>query len=136
MIRQLKRFMDWLDSRFPPKVVVTEEMLKALRTTIDEHCELLAEQVMFNAKTAAALDKRTSDVNELGHRQDMTIDTLTRIRASYDERLPAIEKSVAGIKDLLAKGGATMLKSAPEALREQFIREGFVRPTEKEAAGV
>jgi hypothetical protein len=41
--------------------------------------------------------------------------------------------SVAAIKDLLAKGGATVLKSEAEKLRDQFVRGELRRETTREA---
>ena len=95
MRKLLRRFLDWLDSRFPAKVVVTEQAYKEIGEEL--------------ARIGCSLNAYNGTNNLLRLR----IDTL--------------EASVAAIKDLLAKGGASFVKPEAEKLRDAFVRGDFQR---------
>lgn len=65
MIRRLKAFADWLDKRFPPKVVLTQEDYELVKGALASVCKevledghrikLIAERVEATEKSIAAL---------------------------------------------------------------------------------
>lgn len=106
MIRLLKRIADWLDRRFPPRLVVTQEAYDAL----------LEKQHSISKRA----DKFRDELNELA------VGIGKEIKADR-ERISALEKSLAAMKELLAKGGATMIKTEADKLRDQFVKGDFQR---------
>jgi hypothetical protein len=60
-----------------------------------------------------------------------TLQTACRANASRSDdasdRIKILETSISGIKDLLAKTGATTIKSEAEKMRDQFVRGEFTR---------
>jgi hypothetical protein len=96
MIRLIKRFVDWLDARFPAKVVITERDLTEMRFALNTY--------------------KTEFENYRESAKEWEYRTVGRIDKLVD--------SVNSIKDLLAKGGATV-KPEADKLREAFIRGEF-----------
>ena len=95
MRKLLRRFLDWLDARFPEKVHITLEQ-----------------------------------VESIDRRLDSVYHSLSELESSHDEnikRFAKIEASISAIKDVLAKGGASVVKSESDKLRDQFIRGEFPR---------
>ena len=90
MIRALKAFVDWLDRRFPAKVVFTEGIFLAINKE-SEVSKKLFEDVFSHFKMQEA-------------------------------RIAASEKSIAAIKDYLAKSGTI----SADKRRADFIAEGRI----------
>lgn len=58
------------------------------------------------------------------HRQEKLTDSLRIVLDDEQVRVAALEKSVAALKDLIAKGGVTMIKTEADRLRDNFVRTG------------
>jgi len=98
-IRSLKAFVDWLDKRYPPKVRFTQELHDYLRERIYAH------------------GKRMDGL------QETSIDRFADMRGEFAadrKRISDLEKSMAALKDLLAKG------SGPGSPAEQQRRADFI----------
>ena len=61
MIRQLKRFVDWLDRRWPPKVRVTEESFAALSTDIKKIAWLEKKVYELTDEVTSLKDRASKD---------------------------------------------------------------------------
>ena len=104
MIRLLKQFADWLDRRYPPIVKVT----------VDDYNKL--EDMIFGLSTLTTNNEARTSAR------------LSSLATAHDD----LFKSVAAIKDLLAKGGVTTPKTESEKLRDQFVRGEFRRETARD----
>ncbi len=98
--RWLIRLGEWLDKRFPAKVVITR----------------------------AELDERDERVKNL----EQSVSFLDGNNAAFSERVSALEKSVAAIKDAITRGQIAP-RTDKEALREKFIRGEFPPHVSREA---
>jgi hypothetical protein len=81
----MRRFLDWLDSRFPAKIVVKEADYFALH-----------EKLGFLGMAV----KQLSDVRDAGSAYEINTRQMAKL---HEERLDKLEASVQGIKDLLTK---------------------------------
>ena len=115
MRKALRRFLDWLDTRFPAKVVVTEESYRALLER-----EAKRDAIALNLRAdLAMLAKRFDQSEDAGGAYEVNTRQITKL---HEERLDKAETAIAAIKDLLAKGGVTAI--AKEQNRAAFIAEG------------
>ena len=105
----LRRFLDWLDKRFPPKVVVTLAEMEAIAEKLYKHKQSLESL----HDTARGLADRLEGL-EKAKPFDLTVAL---------DRIEAIEARQAEIAKMLA----APKKSESEVLREQFVRGEFPR---------
>lgn len=110
MISLLRRFLDWLEARFPAKVVVKRVDYEALRKRIDD----------LHMRADLDLRDTRKSLNELNQ----------QIIIPHIEKIATLEKSVAAIKDVLARGQVPVIQSK-EWLRDQFIKGEFQRGPER-----
>ncbi len=90
MIRLLRRAAEWLDRRFPPKVVVTQESYDEMQAKLHKHNKELARLAGEN-------------LSERG-------------------RIDALEKSLAALKDGIAKGKVPLSATEKDRLRDDFVK--------------
>lgn len=99
MIRRLMRALAWLDLRFPPKVVVTQEVFEAM-----------------SAKN---------------HKNSKEIAALQGEQMVLRDRIAALEKSFAALKDGIVKGVVPVAAAEKSRLRDEFVKgegEAWGRP--------
>ena len=68
--------------------------------------------------------------DELRRNEHMLRKSVSSLKLEYDTmqaEFVAIRKSVDGLKDALAKGGITSIKTEAETLRTQFVEGNFTR---------
>ncbi|MDE2099546.1 MAG: hypothetical protein KGL39_20000 [Patescibacteria group bacterium] len=111
MIRLLKRFADWLDTRFPAKVVVTEADYRMLQER----------QIKIAELAAADYSNAMLEIVKLGNRIEAIEKSNPAI--SISDRLETLEQSVAGLAKALTKPK----QSEADILRDQFRRGEFPR---------
>ena len=97
--------LDWLDKRFPEKVVVTKSRYNEL------------------------LDKIELIENSINYTQGLISTEVSKLKIEANEmkqRAERFEKAISGIKEALVKGEFPMPKTEEQRDRENFIKDGIL----------